>query len=378
MEARTSDRGALWESFRAGDDVYQEESGIWFVTRRETVRYALQHPEIFSNAKAYDHIGSAVPMIPLALDPPNHVRYRRVLDPMFAPRVLDPMEPELRRQAGDLIDRFAGRGNADIVKDLAELYPTQVFLTMFGLPLEDREQFLEWSEAINGGAVHQGGDMSAHDSAAANLTAYLRGFIEIRRQSPGDDMFSRILALGGEDLWGEDEILGFTFLFALAGVDTVTGELGFVFEYLARHPETRAEIITNPDSIDAIVEEILRLDPVTPRVVRVTAEEVQLGGKTIPADSPVHLMLAAANRDTSAYVTPDAVDLQNVDAGHLTFGGGIHRCIGARLARRELRIVLEEFHKRIPDYAVVPGTDLSVEWPSSVLGLSSLPITFPV
>jgi cytochrome P450 len=379
MEGRVPERGALWESYRAADDVYQDENGVWQVTRKETVRYALQHPEVFSSAKAYNHIGCPVPMIPLNLDPPNHVRYRRVLDPMFAPKVLDPIEPELRRQAGDLIDRFAGRGHADIVKDFAELYPTQVFLTMFGLPIEDRDQFLRWINAINGGAVHQtGSDLTEHDTAATNLTEYLRGFIEIRRRSPGDDMFSRILAVGGEDLWGEDEILGFTFLFALAGLDTVTGELGFVFEYLASHPEIRAEITINPGSIDAIVEEILRLDPVTPRVLRMTSEEVELGGKTIPANSPVQLMLAAANRDPRAYVTPDAVDVQNVDAGHLTFGGGIHRCIGARLARRELRIVLEEFHKRIPDYKLAPEADRSVVWPSSVLGLSSLPITFPV
>src|SRR4051794_30267924 len=151
------DRTAGWAHFRDAGDVFFAD-GIYFLTSAEAVQYGYQHPQIFSSAKAFDMVGSPVPLIPLAVDPPEHVRYRRILDPMLAPRVVNEMEEELRRQINELIDAFAQTGECDIVADVGNLYPTQVFLTLFGMPLEDRDRFAGWVHTINAEVSITGGE----------------------------------------------------------------------------------------------------------------------------------------------------------------------------------------------------------------------------
>ena len=372
------DRTAGWAYFRAAGDVV-EGDGAWFLTSADAVQYAHHHPELFSSARAFDSLGSPLPLIPLAIDPPEHVRYRRVLDPMLAPRVVNAMEDELRRQIADLIDAFADDGACEVMADIARLYPTQVFLTLFGLPIADRDRFIAWVDAINGGASLVGDAPNpAVLEAALAMFGYLQGAIESKRATPGDDMLSRILALGGEDAWTEEEILGLCFLFTLAGLDTVTSAIGFVMLHLAANPELRRRTVADPTLVGPVIEEVLRLELPAPMTPRVTLADVDVGGRRIPAGCVVQLAIAAANRDPSRFPTPDGIDLDQAERGHLAFGGGVHRCLGSHLARRELRLVVEEFHKRIPDYAVAPGVTPAVEWPAGTLHLTSLPLVFPV
>ena len=143
------DRTEGWRHFSQRGPVY-EADGLWYLTSTEAVRFSYQHPELFSSAGAFDSLGSPVPLGPLAVDPPSHVRYRRVLDPLLAPRVVNALEDDLRRQIQDLIDKFADRGSSDVMADIAQLYPTQVILTLFGLPVEDRDRFIAWTAAVVG------------------------------------------------------------------------------------------------------------------------------------------------------------------------------------------------------------------------------------
>ena len=372
------DRTAGWAYFRAAGDVV-EGDGAWFLTSADAVQYAHHHPELFSSARAFDSLGSPLPLIPLAIDPPEHVRYRRVLDPMLAPRVVNAMEEELRRQIADLIDAFADDGACEVMADIARLYPTQVFLTLFGLPIADRDRFIAWVDAINGGASLVGDAPNpAVLEAAVAMFGYLQGAIETKRATPGDDMLSRILALSGEDAWTEEEILGLCFLFTLAGLDTVTSAIGFVMLHLATNPELRRRTVADPTLVGPVIEEVLRLELPAPMTPRVTLADVEVGGRRIPAGCVVQLAIAAANRDPSRFPTPDGIDLDQAERGHLAFGGGVHRCLGSHLARRELRLVVEEFHKRIPDYEVAPGVTPAVEWPAGTLHLRSLPLVFAV
>ncbi len=372
------DRTAGWAYFRAAGDVV-EGDGAWFLTSADAVQYAHHHPELFSSARAFDSLGSPLPLIPLAIDPPEHVRYRRVLDPMLAPRVVNAMEDELRRQIADLIDAFADDGACEVMADIARLYPTQVFLTLFGLPIADRDRFIAWVDVINGGASLVGDAPNpAVLEAALAMFGYLQGAIETKRATPGDDMLSRILALSGEDAWTEEEILGLCFLFTLAGLDTVTSAIGFVMLHLATNPELRRRTVDDPTLVGPVIEEVLRLELPAPMTPRVTLADVEVGGRRIPAGCVVQLAIAAANRDPSRFPTPDAIDLDQAERGHLAFGGGVHRCLGSHLARRELRLVVEEFHKRIPDYEVAPGVAPAVEWPAGTLHLTSLPLVFAV
>jgi cytochrome P450 len=373
------DRTDGWRHVRAAGDVVRTADGIYLLTSTEAVQFAHRHPEIFSSARAFDSLASPVPLIPIAIDPPDHTRYRRILDPMLAPKVINGMEEELRRQARELILAFADRGHCDIVDDLARLYPTQVFLTLFGMPLADRDRFIHWAETIieNSNPNSQAEVAPEVIETAMELFGYLQKCVDEKRANPGEDMLSRVLSFTGDEAWSNEEVLGLCFLFILAGLDTVTAVIGFMFQHLTAQPDVRRRLVEQPDAVQPIVEEVIRLEPPAPLTPRVTTQDVDVCGTLIPAGSPVTLCLGTVNRDPQRFPHPDVLDPDHGDSGHRGFGGGIHRCLGSHLARRELRIIAEEFHKLIPDYELAPGADPHIVWPSGTFHLTSLPIVFP-
>jgi cytochrome P450 len=372
-----ADRTTGWQYFRDAGAVFESE-GEWYMTSTEAVQYAHRHPEIFSSAHAFDTLASPVPLIPIAIDPPQHKQFRKILDPMLAPRVINTMEDELRAQVRELVLAFAARGECDVVADLGRLYPTQVFLTLFGLPLEHRDQFIEWVELIvEQSRLSDEASQAQVAQGAMELFGFLQHQVEIKRASPGDDMLSRILAFTGDEAWSDSEVLGLCFLFTLAGLDTVTAAIGFTLMHLAQNPELRRRIVANPELVPRTIEEVLRLELPAPMTPRVTMEDVEVCGVRIPAGSRVTLCLAAINRDPEAFPNPNNIDVDTEDRGHFAFGGGIHRCLGSHLARRELRLVVEEFHKLIPEYEMAAGAKPRVKWPSGTLHLDSLPLRFP-
>jgi cytochrome P450 len=288
------------------------------------------------------------------------------------------MEDELRRQVREIVADFADRGRCDVVADLGELYPTQVILTLFGLPLEDRDRFIAWTHhIIDSSGADPGAGMSEEQmTAGLALFTYLQEYIVAKRADPGDDVLSLILGLTGDDSWTDEEVLGLCFLFVIAGLDTVTASIGFVLRVLADRPDLRAAIRDDLSAAGPIIEEVLRLELPAPMTPRVTLSDTEVCGTFIPAGSFVFLVIAAANRDDREH--GDEIDLDNADRGHLSFGGGIHRCLGSHLARRELRLVVEEFVKAIPEFELAEGSTPVVHWPSGTLHYTALPITFPV
>jgi cytochrome P450 len=376
------DRSLGWRFVRAGGDVFQASDGQWFLTSTEAVDFAHRHPEIFSSAKAFDGLGSPVPLIPIAIDPPDHKRFRKVLDPMLAPRVVNAIEGSLRAQVRELIATFAGRGSCEAVDELARLYPTQVFLTLFGLPLEDRDRFIHWAEAIieatAAGAVSDGAELPPEvmENAMA-LFVYLQACVDQKREEPGDDMLSRVLQLADEEAFSNEEVLGLCFLFVLAGLDTVTAMIGFTLLHLARDADLRRRLRDDPALVGPVIEEVLRLEQPAPLTPRVTVEAVELGGQVIPAGARVMLVLGTINRDGARFAHPDTINPAQADLGHKAFGGGIHRCLGSHLARRELRLVVEEFLAAIPDFEVAAGAEPEIVWPSGTLHLRELRLVFP-
>ncbi len=258
-------------------------------------------------------VANAIQMIPLAVDPPKHADYRRVLDPMFGPKRIDAMEPDLRAQVRSHIDAFAPLGRCDVVTDLSYKFPTQAILTLFGLPLEQLPQFLDWATGIIKDAnitnLGQEPPQRVIDCSIA-LFGFLAEQLEAKRSHPGNDMLSSILALDGDDAWTDAEILGLCFLVVLAGLDTVTGAIGYSLLNLATDPELRHRLIADPALIGPFVEEVLRLDGPVPGVPRLTTCDVEVEGVTIPADSAVMLMLGTANREVpSAADAPHEMNL---------------------------------------------------------------------
>ncbi|MGE0878674.1 MAG: cytochrome P450 [Acidimicrobiia bacterium] len=367
------DRAQGWKFVRSYGEVFQAVDGVFYLTSPDAVSTALKNPETFASGPAFAFLGSPVPLVPLAIDPPEHRRFRKVLDPLFAPRVINAIEDQLRAQMAALVDAIVAKGSCDVMADIARLYPTTVFLTMFGLPTDDRDRFIHWVEIVNGASA--GAEASPEVAeAGAQLFGYLQGYIDSKRATPGDDVLSHILALTGDDAWSDEEILGMCFLFTLAGLDTVTAAIGFMMHRLAIDPDLRQRVVSEPDAATVFIEEIVRLEHPAPTTVRVAMHDTEVCGVKIPEGSMCQVAFGAANRHESRGDHADAVDLGDVDSVHFGFGGGIHRCVGSHLARRELRLVIEEFHKRISDYALPEGYEASIAFPSATYHFAELPL----
>ncbi len=370
-------RGLAYQMMLDAGPVVRDAHGAFVITEASAASYALRHPELFSSKKAFDSLGSPIPIVPVAADPPEHSRYRQLLRPFFSARGLAGWLPVVRELAAGLIDDVAARGHCDLVTDFALPLPAQVFLTLFGLPLQDRDRLIAWKEAVLG-AVGISGAEPASDASivlAAELYEYLLGHIGQRREQGGTDILSQLLADTSDERMTDGEILGLSFLFVLAGLDTVTSALSTAFATLAARPELRRQIVADAAIIPAAVEELLRADGPVVTVPRVATRDVELAGQLIPAESYVAVAVGAANHDTAEFADPDAVDFGR-DARSLAFGGGPHGCLGAHLARMEMRVALEEWHRRIPDYQIAPGASVSAGWPAALIGLDHLPLVY--
>lgn len=365
-----ADRGAGWAKLRGLGPVAQGD-GWYYLTGRDDVLAALRNPEVFSSTRAFDQMVSQVPLVPLAFDPPEHTRYRRILHPFFSPQALASVLPALQAQAAEMIAEIAQRDECEVLADLAIPYPSQVFLTLFGLPLEDRDQLIAWKDAIIDLGLER--DPAKIDLVpAAELFGYLIEAVAAQRRQPREGILSQLLH--GRDALTDAEALGLSFVFILAGLDTVTSAIGTIMLELARRQDLRDDLCRNPDNVAAFVEEMIRLEPAAPVVGRTTTRPVTVAGVTLPEGSEVRLCLGAVNRDGSDATSGDDLVMDGKLHRHWGFGGGPHRCLGSHLARMELRIVVSEWLKRIPDFGLAPGFRPEIKWPSATCSLPELPL----
>jgi cytochrome P450 len=337
-----------------------ESRGEVFLNRYDDIFWAMRHPEYFTSEDMHLYLGEQ-PQIPLEVDPPQHTKYRRLLNPQFVPREIEKLEPEVRGTVRELIDGFAGRGSCDFHEELATPLPSSIFLPLMGLPREDLPKFLQWRDDNVRPAVEPGdfeGAERIRRQASREMNEYFRAAIELRRAEPNDGLLSQIVQwkIDGEPM-SERELLGMSHLLLIGGLDTVTATLDCMIAFLATHPDHRREIVDYPDRIPAAVEEMLRwLTPVMV-VPRSVAQDVELRGVQLKAGDSVQLVLGAANDDEDEF-GPSEVDFARDPNRHLAFGGSHHLCLGAHLARLELRVALDEFHRRIPDYRIADGAEI--------------------
>ena len=364
----SADRGVGWKTLRdAGPVVFM--NGFYYLTRREDVLAALRNPNVFSSRLALQPPGYPLPVLPLAFDPPEHTRYRKILQPYFSPLGLSKSRPVLQRHAAEMIAAFAGRGECELMADFARLYPFQVFLDLYGLPVEHRDYLIGLKDAVVADKPY----LSEDDMEKGHeLLAYLSDAIEQRRQNPGSDMLSRVMTGGGD--FTDLELLGMSHLLILAGLDTVTAAIGFSLFELARRPQLRAALRDNPRQTRVFIEEIVRLEPSAPVAPRVTTEYVNVGGMTLPPGTHVRLCMAAVNRDGSDTWSTDELVMDGKVHRHWGFGGGPHRCLGSHLARIELTIIVAEWLKQIPDFELPKGYTPEIKFPSKTFALKELPL----
>ncbi len=357
-----TDRGVGWKTLRdAGPVVFM--NGAYYLTRREDVLTALCKPNLFSAQLALQPPGSPVPVLPSASDPPEHTRYRKILQPYFSPQAFRKSRPMLERHATEMIAALAGRNECEAMADFARLYPYQVFLDLYGLPLEVRDSVIGLKDA-----------MVAGTSDGHELLVYFSDAIQQRRQNPGSDLLSQVMT-GPGDL-SDLELLGMTQLLVVSGLDTVAAAIGFSLFELARRPQLRRLLHDNPEQIRVFIEEIVRLEPSAPAAARVTTDFVEVGGMTLPPGTRVVLCTAAINRDGSDATSTDELIMDGKMHRHWGFGGGPHRCLGSHLARIELNIIVDEWLRQIPDFELPPGYTPEIKFPSKSFALKSLPLSW--
>ncbi len=357
------DRGVGWKTLRdTGPVVFI--NGHYYLTRREDVLAALREPNLFSARLALQPPGSPVPTVPLAFDPPEHTRYRKILEPYFSPQALSKRRPVLQRHAAEMIAAIAARNRCEAMGDFARLYPFQAFMALHGLPLGHRDRVIAWKDAVVAGKFDQ--------EPGYDLMGYLTDAVGQRRQNPGSDLLSQLTTTPGglSDL----ELLGMLLLQLLADLDVVVATIGFSLLELARRPQLRRQLRERPEQIGVFIEEIVRLEPPAPVLARVTTDFVNVGGMTLPPGTSVRLCIAAINRDGSDEASTDDLVMDQKTRRHWGFGGGPHRCLGSHLARMELSVIVEEWLTRIPDIELAPGYTPEITFPSKAFVLTSLPL----
>ena len=355
-------------------------TGGALIARYEDVTWALRHPEIFSSAMDLQiALGTERPMIPQQIDPPDQTKYRKILDPRFSRKRMQELAPAVRADADALIDRFIDAGECEFDRDFAIPLPCNAFLHLMGLPPEELCTFLRYKDGII--RPH----MQTHDMEEAQririetgkeIYAFFRDLITLRRKAPREDLMTHLVEveLQGEKL-SDNEILDICFLFLLAGLDTVTSTLGCNIAYLASNPEQRRLLVAQPDLLDGAVEELLRWETPVTGVPRVLKQDVTLHGVEMKKGELVTLLLGASNVDDAEFGDAEDVDFARERNRHLAFGAGAHRCLGSHLARMELRVALEAWHRRIPDYAIKPGE--TPRYSSGIREVQYLPIVWP-
>jgi cytochrome P450 len=345
-------------------------TGSPVISRYDDVVWALRHPEIFSSQMETQlALGTERPMIPQQIDPPAQTRYRRLLDPHFSRRRMEELVPDIRQHASALIDKFVDRGECEFDREFAVPLPCTAFLSLCGLPLGDLDLFLRLKDGIIRPANSQpesfrGLDMPAIIEKSKQVRAesgrqiyeYFERVIDERQAHPRDDLMSQLVhgEIDGEKL-ERTEILDICFLLLLAGLDTVTATLGCNIAYLASNPRAREQVARSPDLIPGAVEELLRWETPVTALPRVATRDVEVGGFQIKQGELVTLLIGAANTDEGHFEHADSVDFARGRNIHLAFGAGPHRCLGSHLARMELQVAMEEWHRRIPEYRVKGG-----------------------
>src|ERR1700757_4668983 len=368
----------MYKALRESTPVFRSPQAV-VLSRLADIEMALKRTELFSSNMDAVDLGNVRPLIPLQVDPPEHAKYRRILDPLFTPREMARREPRVTELVNEMIDRFADRGECDFHEEFAVPLPCTVFLQLLGLPLEDLDKFLTWKDGVirpEGATAYE----NRHDASALvaqQIYDYFDRAIDDHIASPRDDVLSAMIAadVGGQPL-SREELLGIWLLFLLPGLDTVTDSLDCFFVYLARHPDHRHQLVEQPDILPHAIEELLRWETPVPGVARVAMQDVEVGGCPISRGERISPLLGAANTDPAEFDDPDVVDFARNPNRHRAFGGGPHRCLGSHLARLELRVALREFHRRIPDYEIPPGVQLT--YTTGLRSVEALPLTFPV
>jgi cytochrome P450 len=377
---------ARWRRLRDEAPLYRNDRfDFWALSRFADVEAAHRDHGTFSSAHGTvlelmgEHVMHGSDMM-IFEDPPEHTRLRALVSKAFTPRRVRDLEDRIRELCVAFLDAQEGEQSFDYVQDFGARLPAMVIASLLGVPLEDQEQvrhLIDTTFHIEPG-VGMVNDVSVH--AMVELGGYLREQLAERRRAPRDDMLGDLVTVEMDDADGrtrrltEGEAIGFATLLVSAGTETVARLLGWAAVVLADHPDQRAELADDPTLIPQAVEELLRYEAPSPVQGRWTTRPVELHGSVVPPDSKVLLLTGSAGRDERKYPDPDRFDVHRPLDHHVSFGFGIHFCLGAALARLEGRVALEETFKRHREWEVDHDRAVRLHT-STVRGYAKVPIS---
>jgi cytochrome P450 len=372
---------ALRDIRSRGQVSYSEKQQCWLVVGHPEVNQLLAEPKVFSSdltaiAPAQEDFQLFRKGNFVGMDDPHHRRLRGMVSQAFTPKVIANLEPRIAQLTTDLLDQAGDR--FDLVDALAYPLPVIVIADMLGVPASDQDTFRGWADTMLGQDLDRPISEIRDESVRAiapvvkEMNEYLLEFIRSRRANPVEDLTSRLVRVevDGERL-DDQEIVGFVGLLLLAGYITTTATLGNSIVTLAENPDAVAEVRADLTLLPQAIEEVLRLRTPFPRLARMTVTDVELGGVLIPANQMVLPQLTGANRDERVFPDPDRFDPRR-DNKHVTFGHGIHFCLGAPLARLEARVALRLMLERYADIEVADEVEFRDPW--TMVAVTKLPL----
>jgi len=381
-----------YRRFREADPVHWSAVfGFWVCTRYDDIVSILRHSKASANPRDWERFDGYVEALGetgpaynmqsrwmLLKNPPDHTRLRKLVTKAFTPRVVENMRAHIQDIVHGLLDTVHAKRRFDIIQDVAFPLPVIVIAELIGVPPQDREYFKDWTAALARSLdpIITPEITQAADKATEDLIAYFTTLVAERRDSPQNDLLSGLIAAEEEgDKLDEDELLATAILLFAAGHETTMNLIGNGMLALFRNPDQMAKLKADPSLIKTAVEEFLRYDGSVQITARAALEDIEVGGKTIRKNQQALLLLGAANRDPAHFSDPDRLDITRQENPHLTFGHGIHHCLGAPLARVETQIAINSMLRRMPD--IQPATD-QLEWRDmlTLRGLKALPVVF--
>lgn len=352
---------------------YPGGSPAWVVRRMDHLREIYFDTDTFSSKDFSPFaklIGESWINTPVEIDPPEHAKYRKMANPLFTPKAVSALDEKIRHYAVNYVEAFRAKGECEFMSQFAFEFPIKVFLELMDFPLEHTKQFLEWEYDL----LHVA-DMGKIAAATRNVVDFLREQIEDRRKAPRDDIISYALDVDvdGAKL-NDDELVGFSFNLFIGGLDTVSTNMGLQFTHLARNHEDQDFLRKNPEEIPHAIDELMRAYAAV-TTFRTCTKETEFHGVTMMPGDKVMMSTTLAGRDPAEFDNPGKVDFSRRPR-HVSFGFGPHTCIGMHLAKREMRIALEEFLGRIPQFSIKPGHD--VEYHLGMIQPVTLPLVWDI
>jgi cytochrome P450 family 142 subfamily A polypeptide 1 len=346
-----------------------EANGFWVVTRHEDLAFVSTHPELFCSGQGYrPNVGPDPSLI--SQDPPRHTEIRRLINKGFTPRMVSQMEDAIRREVRTTVDAVAPRGHCDFVHDVAMPIPMLVIADLLGYPRDDWRRLQKWSDDMTIGDASQ--PLEGAMRAYQEFCEYHVPIAARRRAEPGDDLVSK-LQQGGLD---DDEVLRTALLLLVGGNETTRNTLAGAILALSQHPAQYRLLRENPRILPTAIEEFLRWVTPIMNFRRTATRDQTLRGVRIAEGDQVVMIHSSANRDEAVFEHPDVLDLRRDPNPHLAFGVGTHFCLGANLARLEIRCVFEELLRRLPDLHVPDGAAVERSPSTFIRGWTRMPVEF--